>query len=109
MRGMAARRVDVGEAHLAVTDAGDGEPVVMLHGFPELARSWRHQVSALAEAGYRAIAPDLRGYGGSDRPAAVEDYAAPKLVGDVVGLIDALGYESVHLVGHDWGGGLAWG
>ena len=106
---MAARRVDVGEVRLAVTEAGDGEPVVMLHGFPELARCWRHQVAALAGAGYRAIAPDLRGYGGSDRPPAVEDYTAPKLVGDVVGLIDALGYESVHLVGHDWGGGLAWG
>ena len=106
---MAARRVDVGEVRLAVTEAGDGEPVVMLHGFPELARSWRHQIAALAGAGYRAIAPDLRGYGGSDRPPAVEDYAAPKLAGDVVGLIDALGYESVHLVGHDWGGSLAWG
>jgi pimeloyl-ACP methyl ester carboxylesterase len=106
---MAARRVDVGEVRLAVTEAGEGEPVVMLHGFPELARSWRHQIAALAGAGYRAIAPDLRGYGGSDRPPAVEDYAAPKLAGDVVGLIDALGYESVHLVGHDWGGALAWG
>jgi pimeloyl-ACP methyl ester carboxylesterase len=106
---MAARRVDVGEVRLAVTEAGDGEPVVMLHGFPELARCWRHQVAALAGAGYRAIAPDLRGYGGSDRPTAVEDYTAPKLVGDVVGLIDALGYESVHLAGHDWGGALAWG
>ena len=108
---MAVRRVDVGEVRLAVTEAGDGdgEPVLMLHGFPELARCWRHQLDALAGAGYRAIAPDLRGYGGSDRPPAVEDYAAPKLAGDVVGLIDALGYESVHLVGHDWGGALAWG
>jgi pimeloyl-ACP methyl ester carboxylesterase len=108
---MAVRRVDVGEVRLAVTEAGDadGAPVLMLHGFPELARCWRHQVDALAGAGYRAIAPDLRGYGGSDRPPAVEDYAAPKLAGDVVGLIGALGHESVHLVGHDWGGGLAWG
>jgi pimeloyl-ACP methyl ester carboxylesterase len=106
---MAARRVDVGEVRLAVTEAGEGEPVVMLHGFPELARSWRHQIAALADAGYRAIAPDLRGYGGSDRPPAVEDYAAPRLAGDVVGLIDALGYDRVHLVGHDWGGALAWG
>ena len=106
---MAARRVDVGEVRLAVTEAGDGEPVLLLHGFPELGRSWRHQIAALAGGGYRAIAPDLRGYGGSDRPPAVEDYAAPKLAGDVVGLIEALGYESVHLVGHDWGGSLAWG
>ena len=78
---------------LAVAEAGDpaGEPVVLLHGFPELAHSWRHQLPALAEAGYHAVAPDLRGYGGSDRPPAVEDYAARALVGDVAGLIRALG------------------
>jgi pimeloyl-ACP methyl ester carboxylesterase len=105
-----ARRIDVGEVRLAITEAGDpgGEPVVLLHGFPELAHSWRHQLPALAAAGYHAVAPDLRGYGDSDRPSAVEAYAAPKLVGDVVGLMGALGHERVHLVGHDWGGGLAW-
>jgi pimeloyl-ACP methyl ester carboxylesterase len=103
------RRIDVGEVRLAVTEAGEGEPVVLLHGFPERARSWRHQLPALAAAGYHAAAPDLRGYGGSDRPAAVEEYAAPKLVGDVAGLVRALGGGSAHLVGHDWGGGLAWG
>jgi pimeloyl-ACP methyl ester carboxylesterase len=107
---MSTRRIDVGGVRLAVTEAGDpsGEPVVLLHGFPQLARSWRHQLPALAAAGYHAVAPDLRGYGGSDRPAAVDDYAAPKLVGDVAGLIGALGHESAHVVGHDWGGGLAW-
>lgn len=107
---MTTRRIDVGEVRLAVTEAGDpsGEPVVLLHGFPETSHSWRHQLPALAEAGYHAVAPDLRGYGGSDRPAAVDDYAAPKLVGDVAGLIGALGHESAHVVGHDWGGGLAW-
>jgi pimeloyl-ACP methyl ester carboxylesterase len=101
----------VGEVRLAVTEAGDpaGEPVVLLHGFPELAHSWRHQLPALAGAGYHAAAPDLRGYGGSDRPAAVEDYSARALVGDVAGLIRALGHESAHVVGHDWGGSLAWG
>jgi epoxide hydrolase 4 len=104
-----AGRVDVGEVRLAVTEQGKGEPVILLHGFPELAHSWRHQLPALAAAGYRAIAPDLRGYGQSDRPAAVDDYAAPKLVGDIAGLIRALGYERAHVVGHDWGGGLAWG
>jgi pimeloyl-ACP methyl ester carboxylesterase len=102
------RRIGVGEVRLAVAEAGEGEPVVLLHGFPELAHSWRHQLPALAAAGYRAVAPDLRGYGGSDRPAAVEDYAVPKLVGDVLGLVAALGHDSVHLVGHDWGGVLAW-
>ena len=76
---------------------------------PSSRTRWRHQLPALAEAGYHAVAPDLRGYGGSDRPPAVEDYAAPKLVGDVAGLIRALGHESAHVVGHDWGGGLAWG
>ncbi|MGD9696487.1 MAG: alpha/beta fold hydrolase [Thermoleophilia bacterium] len=108
---MTTRRIDVGEVRLAVAEAGDpsGEPVILLHGFPELSHSWRHQLPALAEAGYHAVAPDLRGYGGSDRPAAVEAYAAPKLVGDVAGLIRALGHESAHIVGHDWGGGLAWG
>lgn len=101
-------RIKVGDIRLAVHTDGDGPPVVMLHGFPELAYSWRHQLPALAAAGYRAIAPDLRGYGDSDRPAGVGAYAVPALVGDVVGLIDALGYDRVHLVGHDWGGGLAW-
>ena len=103
-----AERVKVGDIRLAVHAAGDGPPVVMLHGFPELAYSWRHQLPALAAAGYRAIAPDLRGYGDSDRPSGVAAYTVPALVGDVVGLIDALGYARVHLVGHDWGGGLAW-
>ncbi len=108
---MATRRIDVGEVRLAVTEAGDpaGEPVVLLHGFPETAHCWRHQLPALAAAGYHAVAPDLRGYGGSDRPTTVDAYAAPKLVGDIAGLIRALGHESAHVVGHDWGGGLAWG
>jgi pimeloyl-ACP methyl ester carboxylesterase len=100
--------VDVGEVRLAVAEAGEGDPVVLLHGFPELSYSWRHQLPALAAAGYAAAAPDLRGYGRSDRPLAVDDYAFPKLVGDVLGLIGALGHESVHLIGHDWGGTLAW-
>jgi pimeloyl-ACP methyl ester carboxylesterase len=101
----------VGDVRLAVAEDGDpaGEPVVLLHGFPEGARSWRHQLDALAESGFRAAAPDLRGYGGSDRPPAVEDYSARALVGDVAGLIRALGHDSAHVVGHDWGGSLAWG
>jgi pimeloyl-ACP methyl ester carboxylesterase len=101
----------VGEVRLAVAEAGDpaGEPVILLHGFPEMSHSWRHQLPALAGAGFHAVAPDLRGYGGSDRPTAVEAYAARALVGDVAGLIRALGHESAHVVGHDWGGSLAWG
>jgi epoxide hydrolase 4 len=102
------RRVDVGEVSLAIAEDGSGEPVVLLHGFPELSHSWRHQLPALAEAGFHAVAPDLRGYGRSDRPSRTEDYALPKLVGDLVGLIGALGHESAHVVGHDWGGSVAW-
>lgn len=105
--GTTTRRVKAHDIRLAVHEAGAGDPVLLLHGFPELAYSWRHQVSALADAGYRAVAPDLRGYGASDRPRGVEDYAVPLLVADVVGLIDDLGGR-VHLVGHDWGGGIAW-
>lgn len=105
---MSARRVKVGQIHLSVTEAGAGETVILLHGFPELAYSWRHQLPALAEAGYRAVAPDLRGYGASDRPTAVDDYGIQSLAGDVMGLIDALGVQRAHLVAHDWGGGLAW-
>ncbi len=107
----ARRRIDVGDVRLSVAEAGDpsGEPVVLLHGFPEHSHSWRFQLPALAEAGFHAVAPDLRGYGGSDRPPAVEDYAARALVGDVAGLIRALGHERAHVVGHDWGGSLAWG
>ncbi len=102
------RRVGVGEVRLAVRESGEGEPVIMLHGFPELWYSWRHQLPALADAGYRAIAPDLRGYGASDRPTTVRDYALPALAGDIAGLVRALGEESAHLVGHDWGGSLCW-
>jgi pimeloyl-ACP methyl ester carboxylesterase len=82
--------------------------VVLCHGFPELAYSWRHQLPALAEAGFRAIAPDMRGYGGSSRPDRVEDYGLTELTGDLVGLLDMLGIERAVFVGHDWGGFVAW-
>ena len=102
-------RVDVGEITLSCEEAGQGdELVILLHGFPEIAYSWRHQLPALAEAGYRAVAPDLRGYGESDAPPDVADYAFPKLVGDIVALIERLGAARAHLVGHDWGGIIAW-
>lgn len=104
----AAERVDVGEVQLAVHRQGDGPPVVLLHGFPELAFSWRHQLPALAAAGYQAIAPDMRGYGGSDKPDGVEQYTIQRLVGDVCGLLDALGVERAVIVGHDWGALVAW-
>jgi pimeloyl-ACP methyl ester carboxylesterase len=105
---MASGAFDVGEVTLAVQEEGAGDLVVLLHGFPELAHSWRHQLPALAAAGYHAVAPDLRGYGGSDAPPEVADYALPKLAGDIAGLIRAMGQERAHLVGHDWGGSIAW-
>jgi pimeloyl-ACP methyl ester carboxylesterase len=86
----------------------DGELVLLLHGFPETSASWRDQIPALAAAGFRAVAPDQRGYSPRARPAEVAAYAMPELVGDVIGLADALGAERFHLVGHDWGGAVAW-
>jgi pimeloyl-ACP methyl ester carboxylesterase/RimJ/RimL family protein N-acetyltransferase len=91
-----------------VAEAGAGPAVLLCHGFPELWYSWRHQMAALAAAGFRAIAPDLRGYGQSAAPEAIEQYAMPLLVGDLVGLVQAIGIERAHLVGHDWGSALAW-
>lgn len=89
-------------------DEGEGEAVVLLHGFPENTHSWRHQIPTLAAGGYRVLAPDLRGYGASDAPSEVADYAFPHLLGDIVGLLDASGVDRAHIVGHDWGGSIAW-
>jgi len=102
-------RVDCGEVTLHCALAGDpGKPlVVLLHGFPESWYSWRHQIPVLAEH-FRVAVPSLRGYGESDRPLEVPSYVLPKLTGDVRGLIRCLGYDSAAVVGHDWGGGIAW-
>ena len=94
--------------NMAVYEQGEGPPVVLLHGFPELAYTWRHQLPALAEAGFHAIAPDQRGYGQTDVPPNVEDYNADELIADVHGLLDALGLETATFVGHDWGALLLW-
>jgi pimeloyl-ACP methyl ester carboxylesterase len=91
-----------------LAEAGDGPPVLLLHGFPDSWRLWRHQIPALAEAGHRMIAPDLRGFGQTDRPAGVEHYKLRALVRDVVGLLDGLDVERAAVVGHDWGAALAW-
>jgi pimeloyl-ACP methyl ester carboxylesterase len=95
---------------MAVYEAGPeaGTPVVFSHGFPELAYSWRHQVAALAAAGYRAIAPDQRGYGLTERPEKVEAYDIVALTGDLIGLLDAAGIEKAVFCGHDWGGAVVW-
>jgi pimeloyl-ACP methyl ester carboxylesterase len=102
------RQVDSAGLSMHVAEAGEGPLVLLLHGFPETSRSWRHQLPALAAAGYHAVAPDQRGYGRTDRPPAIEDYTILHLVGDVVGLIDALGETEAVLVGHDWGAIVAW-
>ncbi|MGI9648737.1 MAG: alpha/beta fold hydrolase [Acidimicrobiia bacterium] len=102
------RRVATNGIELAVTEAGAGYPVLLLHGFPELAHSWRYQVPVLAQAGFHAIAPDLRGYGSSDRPAEIKAYGLLTLVEDVIGLLDSLEYEKAAVVGHDWGAIVAW-
>ncbi|KXU32718.1 hypothetical protein A0J57_09070 [Sphingobium sp. 22B] len=91
-----------------VAEAGQGRPVIFCHGFPESWYSWRHQLVDLADAGYRAIAPDMRGYGRTSAPDDVADYSIFHLVGDMVGLLDALEIESATIIGHDWGAPVAW-
>jgi pimeloyl-ACP methyl ester carboxylesterase len=100
--------VETNGIRMAFYEQGDGLPVIMLHGFPELAFSWRHQLPALAAAGFRAIAPDQRGYGRTDVPAEIRDYRIEELIADIHGLLDALGLDSATFVGHDWGALLLW-
>jgi len=88
---------------LRVVEAGEGPPVILAHGWPELAYSWRHQLPALADAGFHAVAPDMRGYGGSSQPSEITDYDIEHLTGDLIGLLDDLGEERAVFVGHDWG------
>lgn len=93
---------------LRVYEAGAGPAVVLAHGFPELAHSWRHQVPALVEAGYRVIVPDQRGYGESGQPKDVEAYDIEHLVADLAGVLDQLDEPSAHFIGHDWGSIVVW-
>jgi pimeloyl-ACP methyl ester carboxylesterase len=103
------RTVAVGDGiELSVAEAGSGPAIVLCHGFPELAFSWRHQVPALVEAGYRVLAPDMRGYGASSAPGDIAAYDTLSLCGDMAGLLDAAGEESAIFVGHDWGASLVW-
>ncbi|MBW3557630.1 MAG: alpha/beta hydrolase [Actinobacteria bacterium] len=95
-------------AGLHVVDEGAGRPVVLLHGFPDSAAVWRHQSPALVDAGFRTIAPDLRGFGRSPKPERVEEYAVTMVVGDVLALMDDLGVEQADVVGHDWGSAVGW-
>jgi epoxide hydrolase 4 len=89
--------------HVVMAGPEDGQPVILLHGFPEFWYGWRKQIPALAKAGYRVIVPDQRGYNLSDKPRGVKSYHIDMLVGDILGLIEALGYQKVNLIGHDWG------
>ena len=103
-------RINVGEVELSVIDTGPGpeSTVVLLHGWPDRALMWRHQIAGLAAAGHRVIAPDLRGFGDSDKPEGVENYQMHHLIGDVLGLADTLGVQEFKLAGHDWGSALGW-
>ena len=103
MAEIAHRFADVNGIRMHYAELGTGPIVLLCHGFPESWYSWRHQLPALANAGFRAIAPDMRGYGQTDRPAAVEAYDIFQLTGDLVGLVNVLGGEPVVIVGHDWG------
>jgi len=102
------RTVTANGIKLHLAEQGEGPLVVLCHGFPESWYSWRHQLAALSAAGFHAVAPDMRGYGGSDRPDAIDQYSLLHLVGDVVGLLDALGAEHAVIAGHDWGAPVAW-
>src|SRR6266699_3682750 len=102
------RTVETNGIRMHVAEQGAGPLVVLCHGFPESWYSWRHQLGVLAEAGFHVVAPDMRGYGQTDRPDEIEKYTLLHLVGDMVGLLDVLGAESAVIAGHDWGGPVAW-
>ena len=102
------RTVETNGIRMHVAEQGTGPPVILCHGFPESWYSWRHQLAALAAAGFHAVAPDMRGYGQTDAPAEVEAYTLLHLVGDMVGLVSALGETSAVIAGHDWGAPVAW-
>jgi epoxide hydrolase 4 len=102
------RTETVNGINLHWVEAGEGPLVVLLHGFPEFWYSWRHQIPALAEAGYHVVAPDMRGYNESDKPPGYDAYLGRPLANDVAGLIHRCGAERATVVGHDWGGGVAW-
>ena len=97
------RFIEANGIRMRVAEQGAGPVVLLCHGFPESWYSWRHQLKALADAGYRAVAPDMRGYGQTDRPDEIERYTLLHLVGDMVGLLDALAVETAVIAGHDWG------
>ncbi len=102
------RTIKTNGIQMHIAEQGSGPLVLMCHGFPESWYSWRHQLKALAQAGYHAVAPDMRGYGQTERPDAIDQYTMLHLVGDMVGVLDALGAETAVIAGHDWGAPVAW-
>jgi pimeloyl-ACP methyl ester carboxylesterase len=108
MSQLAHRFVNTNGIRMHIAEQGEGPLVILCHGFPESWYSWRHQIQALADGGYHVVAPDMRGYGRTSRPHAVEAYTQPTLVGDIVGLLQELGEETAVIAGHDWGAPVAW-
>jgi pimeloyl-ACP methyl ester carboxylesterase len=108
MSGPIHRTVEANGIRMHIAEHGAGPTVVLCRGFPECWYSWRHQLAALAAAGYHAVAPDMRGYGQTDRPEAIDQYTLLHMVGDMVGLLDALGAPEAVIAGHDWGAPVAW-
>ncbi len=106
---MPIHSLKLGSYQFEVTDEGAGDPVLLLHGFPDSARLWRHQIPALVKAGFRVIAPDQRGFGNSDKPPEANAYTLPEVINDIVLLIDELKLPRVKLVSHDWGAAVGWG
>jgi pimeloyl-ACP methyl ester carboxylesterase len=108
MSQIAHRTIQTNGIAMHIAEQGEGPTVVLCHGFPELWYSWRHQIGALADAGYHVVAPDQRGYGGTDRPEPIEDYDILHLTDDLLGLLDALGHDDAVFIGHDWGAPVVW-
>jgi pimeloyl-ACP methyl ester carboxylesterase len=108
MSEVAHRTVEANGIRVHIAEQGSGPLVLLCHGFPESWYSWRHQLGALSAAGFHAVAPDMRGYGDTDAPAAIDQYSLFHLVGDMVGLLDSLGEKTAVIAGHDWGAPVAW-
>src|ERR1700709_1506519 len=106
--GVTIRDVQTNGVTLKVAEAGSGPAVLLCHGFPESWYSWRHQIPALAKAGFHVVAPDMRGYGQTEAPEAIDQYSMLHLVGDMVGVLDALAEDTAVIAGHDWGAPVAW-
>ena len=107
--GVTFRFIESNGLRMRIAESGDTGPLILFaHGWPESWYSWRHQLKYFAEAGYRVVAPDMRGYGESDKPIDVDEYDIIHLAGDMVGVLDALGEETAIMVGHDWGAIVAW-